>query len=90
MRYFPLLPKSLDGIYGYEVKRLNAQVKNNGLRFPEDFMFQLTNKEVDDVNFPVDKNNHRAYIKSNIFERKHRYVLICNRNYIHIYSDHAE
>ena len=27
--------------YGYEVKRLNEQVKRNISRFPEDFMFQL-------------------------------------------------
>ena len=29
------------GIYGYEVKALNQQVKRNIDRFPEDFMFQL-------------------------------------------------
>jgi len=33
-------------IYGYEVKRLNEQVKRNIARFPEDFMFQLTREEV--------------------------------------------
>lgn len=31
---------------GYEVKRLNEQVKRNISRFPEDFMFQLTMEEV--------------------------------------------
>ena len=34
------------GIYGYEVKALNQQVKRNIDRFPEDFMFQLSNSEV--------------------------------------------
>ena len=34
-------------IYGYEVKRLNEQVKRNFDRFPEDFMFQLTIVETD-------------------------------------------
>ena len=34
-------------IYGYEVKRLNEQVKRNKGRFPEDFMFQLTKDEID-------------------------------------------
>ena len=29
----------------YEVKRLNEQVKRNIVRFPEDFMFQLTTEE---------------------------------------------
>ena len=34
------------GIYGYEVKALNQQVKRNIDRFPEDFMFQLTKGEI--------------------------------------------
>ena len=33
-------------IYGYEVKRLNQQVKRNITRFPEDFMFQLEKDEI--------------------------------------------
>jgi hypothetical protein len=33
-------------IYGYEVKRLNEQVKRNIARFPEDFMFQLSVEEI--------------------------------------------
>lgn len=33
-------------IYGYEVKRLNEQVKRNIERFPKDFMFQLESKEI--------------------------------------------
>ena len=32
-------------LYGYEVKRLNEQVKRNINRFPKDFMFQLTKAE---------------------------------------------
>ncbi len=32
-------------LYGVETKRLNEQVKRNLSRFPEDFMFQLTNVE---------------------------------------------
>ena len=33
-----MLDCDLAEIYGYEVKRLNAQVKNNVSRFPEDFI----------------------------------------------------
>lgn len=40
-----MLDYDLAEIYGYEVKRLNAQVKNNISRFPEDFMFQLKKKK---------------------------------------------
>ena len=36
-------------LYGYETKALNQQVKNNKDRFPEDFMFQLTSVEVNDI-----------------------------------------
>lgn len=41
-----MLDADLAEIYGYEVKRLNEQVKNNISRFPEDFMFQLTKEEI--------------------------------------------
>ena len=41
-----MLDYDLAEIYGYEVKRLNEQVKNNISRFPEDFMFQLLKEEV--------------------------------------------
>ena len=41
-----MLDYDLAEIYGYEVKRLNEQVKNNISRFPEDFMFQLLKDEV--------------------------------------------
>jgi len=41
-----MLDYDLAEIYGYEVKRLNEQVKRNINRFPEDFMFQLTKEEI--------------------------------------------
>lgn len=44
-----MLDSDLAKIYGYEVKRLNQQVKRNINRFPEDFMFQLTREEVEFV-----------------------------------------
>ena len=44
-----MLDTDLAQIYGYEVKRLNQQVKRNGSRFPEDFMFQLNEKEVEEL-----------------------------------------
>ena len=40
-----MLDKDLAEIYGYDVKRLNEQVKRNINRFPEDFMFQLEASE---------------------------------------------
>ena len=44
-----MLDCDLAEIYGYEVKALNQQVKRNITRFPEDFMFQLTETELDDL-----------------------------------------
>ena len=44
-----MLDYDLAEIYGYEVKNLNRQVKRNIERFPEDFMFQLTKEEYDNL-----------------------------------------
>ena len=41
-----MLDYDLAEVYGYEVKRLNEQVKRNIARFPDDFMFQLTKEEI--------------------------------------------
>ena len=41
-----MLDSDLAVLYGYEVKRLNEQVKRNKERFPEDFVFQLNSDEV--------------------------------------------
>ena len=40
-----MLDADLAMLYGVETKRLNEQVKRNINRFPEDFMFQLTQEE---------------------------------------------
>ena len=44
-----MLDSDLAEIYGYEVKYLNRQVKRNIDRFPDDFMFQLTKDEVEEL-----------------------------------------
>jgi phage regulator Rha-like protein len=44
-----MLDRDLAKLYGVKVKRLNEQVKRNNKRFPEDFMFQLTNEEIDSL-----------------------------------------
>ena len=40
-----MLDRDLAEMYGVETKRLNEQIKRNMKRFPEDFMFQLTKEE---------------------------------------------
>lgn len=44
-----MLDADLAEIYGYSVKAFNQQVKNNIERFDEDFRFQLTDNEVEEV-----------------------------------------
>lgn len=44
-----MLDRDLAELYGVETKRLNEQVKRNLERFPEDFMFQLTSNEFDNL-----------------------------------------
>jgi len=41
-----MLDSDLAELYKVSTKRLNEQVKRNKLRFPAEFMFQLTNLEV--------------------------------------------
>jgi phage regulator Rha-like protein len=44
-----MLDRDLAELYGVLAIRLREQVKRNLQRFPENFMFQLTEKEVDDM-----------------------------------------
>lgn len=48
-----MLDKDLALLYGVKAFRLREQVKRNHSRFPEDFMFQLGDKEID---FMVSQN----------------------------------
>lgn len=42
-----MLDRDLAEMYGVETRALNQAVKRNAERFPEDFMFQMTNEEVE-------------------------------------------
>ncbi|MGM0565708.1 MAG: ORF6N domain-containing protein [Bacteroidota bacterium] len=44
-----MMDNELAELYGVETKRLNEQVKRNIERFPDDFMFQLTDEEWKDL-----------------------------------------
>jgi hypothetical protein len=55
-----MLDFHLAELYTVETKRINEQVKRNKLRFPEPFMFQLTNSEWENLQLQIaslDKNN---------------------------------
>ncbi len=44
-----MIDSDLAELYGVETRRLNEQVKRNSSRFPEDFMFQLTDEEFNNL-----------------------------------------
>ena len=43
-----MLDRDLAELYGVETRVLNQAVRRNERRFPDDFMFQLTMKELED------------------------------------------
>lgn len=43
-----MLDRDLAELYGVETRALNQAVRRNEKRFPDDFMFQLTTKELED------------------------------------------
>ena len=62
-----MLDFELAEIYGYETKNFNRQVKNNCVKFEgDDFMFQLTDEELDRLsrckNCTLNRGNGRGKI----------------------------
>ncbi|MBO4459652.1 MAG: ORF6N domain-containing protein [Clostridiales bacterium] len=53
-----MLDYDLAEIYGYETRYLNLQVKHNINRFPDDFMFQLTQDEFDNLMLKNSTSSH--------------------------------
>jgi len=51
-----MLDFNLASLYEVETKVLNQAVKRNIKRFPDDFMFQLTSAEFEDIKFQIDAN----------------------------------
>lgn len=62
-----MLDSDLAMLYGVETKRLNEQVKRNLNRFPEDFMFQLTQDEAVRLRLQIATlNDEEIILKSQI------------------------
>ena len=53
-----LLSQHLADLYGVSVKALNQAVRRNSGRFPEDFMFQLTNQEFRNLKSQIVTSSH--------------------------------
>ena len=58
-----MLDRDLAELYGVATKRLNEQVRRNEKRFPDDFMFQLTAEEKDEVVAICDHLSNLKYSK---------------------------
>lgn len=63
-----MLDEDLAVLYGISTKRLNEQVSRNIGRFPEDFMFKLTDEEYETLRsqFATSKKGGRRYLP-NVF-----------------------
>ncbi len=58
-----MLDKDLSELYGIETKRLKEQVRRNIERFPEDFMFELTDSEFHQVKYKVESSGRGEHSK---------------------------
>lgn len=57
-----MLDRDLAELYQVETKVLNQAVKRNLERFPEDFMFQLTKEEFENLKFQIETSSSRYQI----------------------------
>lgn len=55
-----MLDSDLAGLYGVKTKELNKAVQRNKTRFPEDFMFRLTAKELGRLRFQIGTSKGRG------------------------------
>lgn len=62
-----MIDSDLAELYGVETKKLNQAVKRNIERFPEDFMFQLTDEEQKDVVTNCDHLKKLKYSHQNAY-----------------------
>ena len=62
-----MINRDLAELYEVETKRLNEQVKRNLKRFPEDFMFQLSNDEQKELVANCDRFKNLKHSTSNAY-----------------------
>ena len=82
-----LLDADLAEIYGYDTKGFNRQVKNNIEKFDEDFMFELTDEELEDLRYKnctanissKSRYNPHVFTEQGLYMRWRRSVLISGR-----------
>ena len=72
-----ILDTDIAGSYGVETKRINEAVKNNLDKFPEGYMFRLTNEEVNNLRskFSTTKVSSKSRTLPKVFTEKGLYML---------------
>lgn len=71
-----MLDSDVARLYHYETKKINQTVKRNIARFPENFCFQLTEKEL---------KNLRSQFATSSFQPQ--FLLVENKNFQEIFLD---
>lgn len=73
-----MLDADLAAIYGYETKGLNRQVKNNIEKFEDDFMFELSDEEVEYLrcNFCTANIDSKSRYNPHVFTEQGLYMLM--------------
>lgn len=61
-----MIDRDIAELYGVETRRLNEQVKRNIERFPEEFMFQLSREEIDNLKSQIATSRETDSVKSQI------------------------
>ena len=71
-----ILDSDLAELYGVETKRINEAVKNNPLKFPNDFMFELTDVEFRDLRSKISTTKFsKTRITPKVFTEQGVYML---------------
>ena len=62
-----MIDRDLAELYGVSTKKLNQAVKRNIMRFPSDFMFQLTDKEQNELVTICDRLHNLKHSSTNSY-----------------------
>ncbi|MBQ8222114.1 MAG: ORF6N domain-containing protein [Bacteroidales bacterium] len=68
-----ILDADIASLYGVETKRINEAVKNNPDKFPDDYMFELTKKELQVLRSKF--STSKVSIKDRYFLTAHNFLL---------------
>lgn len=73
-----MLDADLAEIYGYTTKAFNQQIKNNIDKFDDDFMFELSDEEVEDLrsNFLTANLSSKSRYNPHVFTEQGLYMLM--------------